>query len=245
MTLVFNLCSRCPVLVVPCGRSREGVPLGIQVVGRTYDDVSVFRAAAAFAAARPWFDDPARVHPPKGVPIEPHRTLRRLLPYVVAVVVVTAAVALAAGLATARADTPAPTASAERLTLRIGWTSQPDNLNPFIGWQNVTYEIWSVNYGFLFGFGSDNSPTLDLAREFPTEENGGISADGTVWTVKLRQGVKWSDGQPFTAEDVAFTYNYIVKNRMLNMAITTVASRRPRRSRRTSCASPAPVPRPT
>ena len=59
MTLIFNMCSRCPVLVVPCGRSRDGVPLGIQIVGRTYDDVSVFRAAAAFAAARPWFADPA------------------------------------------------------------------------------------------------------------------------------------------------------------------------------------------
>jgi Asp-tRNA(Asn)/Glu-tRNA(Gln) amidotransferase A subunit family amidase len=59
MTLVFNMCSRCPVLVVPCGRSRDGVPLGIQLVGRTYDDVSVFRAAAAFAAVRPWFADPA------------------------------------------------------------------------------------------------------------------------------------------------------------------------------------------
>ena len=58
MTLIFNMCSRCPVLVVPCGRSRDGVPLGIQIVGRTYDDVSVFRAAAAFAAARPWFADP-------------------------------------------------------------------------------------------------------------------------------------------------------------------------------------------
>ncbi len=57
MTLIFNMCSRCPVLVVPCGRSRAGVPLGIQIVGRTYDDVSVFRAAAAFAAARPWFHD--------------------------------------------------------------------------------------------------------------------------------------------------------------------------------------------
>jgi Asp-tRNA(Asn)/Glu-tRNA(Gln) amidotransferase A subunit family amidase len=44
------------VLVVPCGRSRDGVPLGIQIAGRTYDDVSVFRAGAAFAAARPWFD---------------------------------------------------------------------------------------------------------------------------------------------------------------------------------------------
>jgi Asp-tRNA(Asn)/Glu-tRNA(Gln) amidotransferase A subunit family amidase len=59
-TLVFNMCSRCPVLVVPCGRSREGVPLGVQIVGRTYDDVSVFRAAAAFAAAQPWYDKPER-----------------------------------------------------------------------------------------------------------------------------------------------------------------------------------------
>jgi len=138
------------------------------------------------------------------------------------VVAIAAAVLLAAGLATARADSPSPAASPDTLALRIGWTSQPDNLNPFIGWQNVTYEIWSVNYSFLFGFGNDNSPTLDLAREFPTQENGGISADGKVWTIKLRTGVKWSDGQPFTAEDVAFTYNYIVKNGMLNMAITTV-----------------------
>ncbi len=147
---------------------------------------------------------------------------RRLLLPALAVAIAAAAVALAAGLATARADSPAPAASPDALTLRIGWTSQPDNLNPFIGWQNVTYEIWSINYDFLFGFGNDNSPTLDLAREFPTEENGGISADGKVWTIKLRTGVKWSDGQPFTAEDVAFTYNYIVKNEMMTMAITTV-----------------------
>jgi len=60
MTLPFNMCSRCPVLVVPGGRSREGVPLGVQIVGRTYDDASVFRAAAAFAAAVPWFDAPDR-----------------------------------------------------------------------------------------------------------------------------------------------------------------------------------------
>lgn len=60
MTLPFNMASRCPVLVVPCGRSHEGVPLGVQIVGRTYDDVSVFRAAAAFTAALPWFDVPAR-----------------------------------------------------------------------------------------------------------------------------------------------------------------------------------------
>ncbi len=60
MTLPFNMCSRCPVLVVPVRRSRGGVPMGMQVVGRTYDDRSVFRAAAAFTAAQPWFDAPAR-----------------------------------------------------------------------------------------------------------------------------------------------------------------------------------------
>ena len=60
LTLPFNMCSRCPVLVVPSGRSREGLPLGVQIVGRTYDDPSVFSAAAAFSAALPWFDAPAR-----------------------------------------------------------------------------------------------------------------------------------------------------------------------------------------
>ena len=69
MTLPFNMCSRCPVLVVPCGRSRNGVPLGVQIVGRTYDDVSVFRAAAAFAAALPWFDAPARRPAFEGSPV--------------------------------------------------------------------------------------------------------------------------------------------------------------------------------
>ena len=34
--------------------------------------------------------------------------------------------------------------------------------------------------------------------------------------------MRWSDGQPLTAADVAFTYNYIVKNHMANMALTTV-----------------------
>ena len=146
---------------------------------------------------------------------------RRLAP-LAAIVIAVVAASLVAGLSTAVAASPSPASSAAPLTLRIGWTSEPDNLNPFIGWQNATYEIWAVNYDFLFGFGADNAPTLDLAREFPTVENGGLSADGKVWTVKLRTGVKWSDGRPMTADDVAFTYNYVVQNQMLNMAITTV-----------------------
>ena len=60
MTLPFNICSRCPVMSVPSGFARTGVPTGVQLVGRTYDDVSVFRAAAAYERARPWLDTPER-----------------------------------------------------------------------------------------------------------------------------------------------------------------------------------------
>lgn len=60
MTVPFNVCSRCPVMSVPSGRATNGVPTGMQIVGRTYDDVSVFRAAAAYERVRPWLDTPAR-----------------------------------------------------------------------------------------------------------------------------------------------------------------------------------------
>ena len=129
------------------------------------------------------------------------------------------AVTLAWGAAGAAASSPSP--SADKMVLKIGWTVEPDNLNPFIGWQNQDYEIWAINYSFLFGFGVSDKPTLDLAAEIPTQENGGLSADGKVWTIKLRPDLKWSDGEPLTADDVAFTYNYIVKNEMFNMALAT------------------------
>ncbi len=58
MTAPFNTLSRCPVLSLPSGRASNGVPTGIQVVGRTYRDVDVFRAASAYEAQDPWFAAP-------------------------------------------------------------------------------------------------------------------------------------------------------------------------------------------
>lgn len=56
MTTPFNTLSRCPVLSVPSGRAANGVPTGIQLVGRTYRDADVFRAGLAYeAAAGGWF----------------------------------------------------------------------------------------------------------------------------------------------------------------------------------------------
>ncbi len=55
MCYPFNMVSQCPVICVPNGRSPEtGVPIGLQIAARSFDDLRVFRAAAAFEAARPW-----------------------------------------------------------------------------------------------------------------------------------------------------------------------------------------------
>ncbi len=54
LTEVFNPAGRCPVLTVPAGRDSLGLPIGVQVVGRTYDDPTVFQIAAAIEQARPW-----------------------------------------------------------------------------------------------------------------------------------------------------------------------------------------------
>jgi Asp-tRNA(Asn)/Glu-tRNA(Gln) amidotransferase A subunit family amidase len=55
LTYPFNLVSQCPVASVPSGFCPEtGVPTGLQIVAKTFDDLSVFRAAAAFEQARPW-----------------------------------------------------------------------------------------------------------------------------------------------------------------------------------------------
>jgi Asp-tRNA(Asn)/Glu-tRNA(Gln) amidotransferase A subunit family amidase len=56
MTLPFNIASRCPVLNVPSGLSKDGVPTGLAVVGKTYDDVTAFRVAAAHEARLPWLN---------------------------------------------------------------------------------------------------------------------------------------------------------------------------------------------
>jgi aspartyl-tRNA(Asn)/glutamyl-tRNA(Gln) amidotransferase subunit A len=60
MTLPFNIASRCPVMSVPSGLSRDEVPTGLSVVGRTYDDVTVFRIAAAHEELFPWLDTSGR-----------------------------------------------------------------------------------------------------------------------------------------------------------------------------------------
>ena len=61
MTYPFNMLSRCPVLSVPSGHAANGVPTGIQIVGRTYCDNDVFRAGLAYEQTLGgWFTSPDR-----------------------------------------------------------------------------------------------------------------------------------------------------------------------------------------
>jgi peptide/nickel transport system substrate-binding protein len=64
-------------------------------------------------------------------------------------------------------------------------------------------------YEPLLTFNIEGNAVPILAAEVPSRENGGVAADGKSATVKLRQGVKWSDGTAFTADDVVFTWEYV------------------------------------
>ncbi|HEX5505283.1 MAG TPA: ABC transporter substrate-binding protein, partial [Thermomicrobiales bacterium] len=68
-------------------------------------------------------------------------------------------------------------------------------------------------------------PFPDLATVVPTQDNGGISADGLTYTFKLRDDVKWHDGQPFTSKDVVFTYTAMM-NKDLGSVRTSVLTER-------------------
>jgi peptide/nickel transport system substrate-binding protein len=116
-------------------------------------------------------------------------------------------VVLAALLAlTAAPGVTAQEQAAGKLTFTVGIVNDVDSLNPFIGILAETYEVWGVVYDQLVGYSQkDFSPVPQLATSWTT------SPDGLTWTFKLRQGVKWSDGQPLTARDVAYTFNRIMK----------------------------------
>ena len=119
---------------------------------------------------------------------------------------------LGGGLAQAlagEAASPSPSAAPGKVTLRVGWVNEPDNLNPFIGYSTSSYLVYHLNYDQLTGYKAGNvSPDADLAQSWTT------SPDGKTWTFKLRSGVKWQDGVPFTSADVVFTYDYIIKNQV-------------------------------
>jgi peptide/nickel transport system substrate-binding protein len=142
--------------------------------------------------------------------------------HAVVVLIALLAVGLSWGLGTALASSGSSSPASGKTTLRLGWTVDPDSLNPFVGFLSSSYEVWSLNYDVLVGMRS-----TDLSRPQGLNQATGLaykwshSPDGLVWTFKVRDDVKWQDGVPFTAADVAFTYNYVIKGNMGNFTSYT------------------------
>jgi len=101
--------------------------------------------------------------------------------------------------------------SSAPLVYRIGLQSDVDNMNPFSTYNTIPWECFRVDYNFLTWYDADYKPVPDLADPVPTVDNGGVTQGGRVWTFHIRPNVKWSDGVPLTARDVAYTYNRILR----------------------------------
>ncbi len=108
----------------------------------------------------------------------------------------------------------APAAIAEN-TVTLGIYQEPENLNTYIGVQTVITYVHKPFAEYLIDVNEKGEYVPVLAAEVPTVENGGVSPDGLTITYKLRKGVKWSDGAPFTAADVKFTWEAVVNPKNL------------------------------
>ena len=105
--------------------------------------------------------------------------------------------------------TPIPTGRGAGGTLRILNPQAPVILNPHLANSAKDLDPSRIVYEPLASFDKDGNLFPVLASEIPSLENGGLSEDGTIVTWKIKPDVKWSDGSPFSADDVVFTYEYI------------------------------------
>jgi peptide/nickel transport system substrate-binding protein len=136
---------------------------------------------------------------PRGRRHAGHRTPRRRTAALLAGLAV-----VVGSLAPSLAAAPAAT-GAGKVTFTVAFTDPVDSLNPFVGYDADSYELWDLMYDYMVGYSmKDLSPVPALATKWET------SADGKTWTFHIRDGVKWNDGVPLTAADIAYTYNRVL-----------------------------------
>src|SRR3981081_2362738 len=81
-------------------------------------------------------------------------------------------------------------------------------LNPHFAVGTKDQEGSRIFYEPLAGWDNDGNLVPFLAAEIPSKENDGLAEDGLSVVWKLKRGVKWHDGMPFTADDVVFNWEY-------------------------------------
>jgi peptide/nickel transport system substrate-binding protein len=97
-------------------------------------------------------------------------------------------------------------AAVEPVVLKVGWPGKPDTLNPAYAFLVESYSVFDLVYGSL----TTESPTGEYVGELAKEWKN--SNDGLVWTFTLKDGIKFHNGEDFTAEDMAWAINAIMSN---------------------------------
>ena len=115
-----------------------------------------------------------------------------------------------AGVAQAQVGAPAYKATKRGGggALKVLWWQGTTLLNPHFAVGTKDQEGSRIFYEPLAGWDNDGNLVAVLATEIPSRDNGGVSADGKTVTWKLKQGVTWHDGTPFTADDCVFNWEY-------------------------------------
>lgn len=102
-------------------------------------------------------------------------------------------------------------AQSNRDRVILAGTQEPVQFNPLLYTNAGTETIpESLVFDALWDMNDKGEFIPNLAARIPSRENGDISPDGFTWRINLKRDVKWSDGQPFTAKDVEFTYQTII-----------------------------------
>ncbi|CAN5263084.1 ABC transporter substrate-binding protein [soil metagenome] len=115
-----------------------------------------------------------------------------------------AVVAAALGGAAALAACAPQTATST--VLRVGSTTDIDSLNPFTAFSTQAYDVLQLIYDKLMDYDADLNIRPSLATAVDTTDGG------RMWTYTLREGATWTDGTPFSADDVVFTFLMVRDN---------------------------------
>ena len=105
--------------------------------------------------------------------------------------------------------------------LKVLWWQGAVHLNPHFAAGTKEQDATRVFYEPLAGYDAEGNMVPCLAAEIPTRENGGLSADGRTVVWKLKRGVTWHDGKPFTADDVVFTARYAADPATATVTVAT------------------------
>ncbi len=116
--------------------------------------------------------------------------------------------------APAETEAPAPAEpAAPSGTVTITFVQEPDNLNPMYTDMSFSGYLRPFYLKPSWDFDENGQPVPVLAKEIPSLENSGLSEDGLTVTIKLRDDITWSDGEPVTADDYVFTYEMIMSDK--------------------------------